>query len=65
MKKTIKLYLEEESIKRLKQKAEALKFVGRGDLSHYIEKVANEDVVFLDSNIKKLLSALGLKPALN
>jgi len=61
MKKAIKIYLEPEDEKSLKQKAEAL-FPGRGSVSLYISKIASEPVAFLDSNVKAVLSALNLVP---
>ena len=62
MKQSIKIYLEPEDLKKLKQKAEALGYTGKGGLSHYIEKVAREDVCFMDSNVKTILGALNLQP---
>lgn len=58
MKKTIKIYLEEEDEKKLKLKAEALGFTGKGAISHYIEKISREPVAFLDENVKAVLKAL-------
>jgi hypothetical protein len=63
MKKEIKVYLEPETIAKLKLKAEELGFTGRGAISHYIEKISLEPVVFLDSNVKSILEALRLKSA--
>lgn len=50
-----KIYLGPEYWNRLSSKAEALGFVGKGKFSRLFEKIATEDVVFLDSNAKKLL----------
>lgn len=61
MKKTIKLYLDEEDIKALKRKVEAAGFTGRGSLNRYLEKIAREDIAFLDSNVKAILAALQLQ----
>jgi hypothetical protein len=59
MKKEYKIYLEESDYRKLKEKALSL-FTGRGALSHYIEKVSQEDIIFLDSNIKKTLSLFAI-----
>ena len=61
VKKTIKIYLEEEDERRLKAKANQAGFEGRGSTTKYIEKVCREPVVFLDDNTKTLLKALDLK----
>lgn len=63
MKKEIKIYLEEADLKRLKEKAEALGFEGRGAISRYISKVSKQPIVFLDENVKALLNSLNLTPA--
>jgi len=63
MKKTIKIYLEEEDIKRLRSKAEQSGFIGRGNLNHYLEKIARQPICFLDENVKAMLSVLNLKQA--
>ena len=63
MKKTIKIYLDEQTNKNLKQKANAL-FTGRGSVTRYIEKIANEEIVFLDDNVKAVLGILQLSPNL-
>jgi len=63
MKKTIKIYLEPEDVERLKLKAEASGFVGRGCLSGYIEKICKQPICFLDENVKALLSVLKLQQA--
>lgn len=54
MKTTIKIYLEPEDLKLLKQKVEEAGFTGRGSISAFISKIAKEDLIFLDNNIKKL-----------
>jgi len=60
MKQTIKIFLEPEDIKKLKEKAEELDFKGRGAVSHYIEKISREQICFLDSNVKLILKTLSL-----
>jgi hypothetical protein len=62
MKNTKKVYLDNETLNRLKNQAEALGFVGRGWLTHYLEKLSKEDIVFLDQNVRKILRTLNLKP---
>lgn len=44
--------------RRLLQKASETGFNGRGALTKFIEKVASEDVCFLDDNLRKMLRAL-------
>jgi len=56
-KKTYKIYLNDEDYKKLQFKAG----FGRGAVSHYIEKIARESIVFLDDNTKTMLKALDLK----
>jgi len=58
MKQSIKIYLEEEDYKKLKTKAEALGFIGKGSVSHYIEKIAREPVVFIDENSKAIFKLM-------
>lgn len=61
MKKCYKIYLTEEDFNKLISKANQSGFYGRGSVSAYINKVANESICFLDSNVKALLSALQLR----
>ena len=58
MKQTIKLYLETKDVDRLKQKANACGFNGRGCLSYYISKIARESIVFLDKDLINKLKEL-------
>lgn len=60
MKQAIKIYLEPEIKRKLIVKAEELGFIGRGNLNKLIEKIALEPVVFIDGNLKKMLSVLNL-----
>lgn len=55
MKKQIRLWLEENEIRKLKIKANQLGFKERGALSHYVSKIANESVIFIEPNIKVIL----------
>ena len=61
MKKEFKIYLEPESYEKLKRKALEMGFNGKGSVSHYIEKISNEPVVFMDSNVRTILELLKLK----
>lgn len=47
-----------ETKKKLKEKANNSKL----NLTGFIEKVANEDIIFLDDNVRKLLQALKFQP---
>jgi antitoxin component of RelBE/YafQ-DinJ toxin-antitoxin module len=49
--------LELEIKKKIKQKAEELGL----DLTEFINKIAKEDIVFLDKNLKRLFSAMKLE----
>jgi hypothetical protein len=52
----INLMVEPEVKKRLKDKAKALGLT----LTAYLEKIANEPVVYLDENLKSFVKALKL-----
>lgn len=56
----IEIYLDPESHKKLIEKAGDAGFSGRGALSYYINKIANEPICFLDTNVKLLLKMLNL-----
>ena len=58
MKQPIKIYLDSETKKKLIQKANETGFSGRGALTKFIEKIAKEDVCFLDKNLRKMLRVL-------
>ena len=58
MKEPVKIYLDSEMKKRLMQKANETGFYGRGSLTKFIEKIAIEDICFLDDNLKKMLKTL-------
>lgn len=58
MKQPIKIYLDFETKKRLLKKANETGFNGRGAMTKFIEKIAAEDICFLDDNLRKMLKAL-------
>ena len=58
MKQPIKVYLDPETQKRLLKKANETGFNGRGALTKFVEKIAAEDICFLDDNLRKMLKAL-------
>ncbi|MEM4326231.1 MAG: hypothetical protein QXU40_02930 [Candidatus Pacearchaeota archaeon] len=58
MKSPIKIYLDNETKKKLIQKANETGFYGRGALTKFFEKIANEDICFLDENLRKMLKIL-------
>ena len=57
MKKEIKIWLEPEELKRLKQKSLDAGFVGKGSLSHYLGKIANESICFISPGVRVVLEA--------
>lgn len=61
MKQSIKIYLEQEDLKKLKEKAEESGFEGKGAVSHYIEKISKEPVIFADKNLKSALKLFAIK----
>ncbi len=58
MKQPIKIYLDSETKKKLMQKANETGFYDRGALTKFIEKIATEDICFLDENLRKMLKML-------
>ncbi len=58
MKQPIKIYLSSETKKKLLQKANETGFYDRGALTKFIEKIATEDICFLDENLRKMLKVL-------
>jgi len=58
MKQPIKIYLDSETKRKLMQKADETGFSGRGALTKFIEKIAIEDICFLDDNLRKMLRIL-------
>jgi len=57
-KRTRKIYITSNTESKLKAKAEALGFSGRGWLSHYLTKVAECEFLILDENTKSILKLL-------
>ena len=58
MKQPIKIYLDSETKKKLIKKASETGFYGRGSLTKFIEKIAIEDICFLDENLRKMIKVL-------
>jgi len=58
MKQPIKIYLDSDTKRKLTQKAGETGFEGRGALTKFIEKIASEDICFLDDNVKKMLKVV-------
>jgi hypothetical protein len=58
MKRPIKIYLDFETQKKLVKKANETGFNGRGALTKFVEKIAIEDICFLDDNLRKMLRVL-------
>ncbi len=58
MKQPTKIYLNSETKRKLIQKANETGFYGRGALTKFIEKIATEDICFLDENLRKMLKML-------
>ena len=58
MKQPTKIYLNFETKKKLIQKANETGFSGRGALTKFIEKIAVEDICFLDENLRKMIKTL-------
>ena len=58
MKRPVKIYLDSETQKKLLKKANETGFNGRGALTKFVEKIAVEDICFLDDNLRKMLKAL-------
>jgi len=58
MKQPIKIYLNLETKKKLIKKANETGFSGRGALTKFVEKIAAEDICFLDENLRKMLKML-------
>lgn len=58
MKQPVKIYLDPETKKKLTQKANETGFTGRGALTKFVEKIAAEDICFLDENLRKMLKVV-------
>lgn len=59
-KESIKVYLDVKDKRKLLEKAEAVGLRGRGALSQFISFVAQNEIVFLDENVKKVLRCVSL-----
>ena len=62
MKQPVKVYLDSETKRKLMLKANDTGFHGRGAMTKFIEKVAIEDICFLDKNLRKMLRTLFPNP---
>ena len=60
-KQAYKIYLEDSDYRKLIIKAGETGFSGRGSVSHFLKFLANNEVIFLDENCKKMLRAMQLK----
>jgi hypothetical protein len=58
MKRPVKIYLDSETQKRLMKKVNDTGFYGRGAMTKFVEKIASEDICFLDENLRKMLKVL-------
>ena len=58
MKEPTKIYLDSGIKRKLIKKANETGFYGRGALTKFIEKIASEDICFLDENLRKMLRML-------
>ncbi len=58
MKQPVKIYLDSDTKRKLLQKVDETGFSGRGALTKFIEKIAAEDICFLDENVRKMLKVL-------
>jgi hypothetical protein len=63
VKKEIKIYLEEEELKSLNERAKQKGFSGRGCLSHYISLIANNQIIFASDDVKAIVGLLNIKTA--
>ncbi len=60
-KQTYKFYIEPKDYKQLIQMARECGYENRGALSHFFSHVANNQIIFLDENCKKMLRAIQFK----
>ena len=58
MKQPVKIYLDSETKRKLLKKVDETGFYGRGALTKFMEKIASEDICFLDENLRKMLKML-------
>lgn len=63
LKLPFKIYLTTDELYKLKEISKEHGFEGQGAISHFLSmKLCKEQFVFIDSNARKLLKALDLKP---
>lgn len=53
------LYLSDSTMKLLKNKANEAGFIGKGEISHYLEYLSHRDIIIIDNNAKKIGDLLG------
>jgi hypothetical protein len=58
MKRPVKIYLDSETQRKLMKKVNETGFFGRGAMTKFVEKIASEDICFLDENLRKMLKVL-------
>lgn len=58
--KIIKIYLEPEVDIALRKKVKDSGFFGKGAIGHYIEKIANNNIIFMDENLKNFAGMFNL-----
>jgi len=58
MKQPVKIYLDSETKRKLFKKVTETGFNGRGALTKFVEKIAIEDICFLDENLRKMLKTI-------
>ena len=59
VKQSYQIFLSAAQEQRLRTKASAAGFEGRGMMSRFIQKIADEEIIFMDLNAKKLLEMFG------
>ena len=64
-KKLYSVYLEYKDYKKLLDKAHEMDYSGRGTLSYFFSYIANNELVFLDANCKRMLKSLNLSSSKN
>jgi hypothetical protein len=58
MKTEHKIWLEPETYRKLEDKARAEGFTGKGFVSHYIEKLCNYNLIYVDHNLQGFVDIL-------
>ncbi len=59
-KKEFKVYMEQKDYNALLEKCKQMGYEGRGSLSAFFQFVAQNQIIFVDDNIKTLLRAVKL-----